>query len=120
MSLDREAVLPDSLLNYYKWLIALRRWHPELVSGDQAVVANDNASIFSFERFDGPRRIFVAVNLSGDQATAHVKAADFAPAGDFSLRSLVTGDVVSRGADGSFTIALKGYGIRIDEVSERN
>jgi len=120
MSLDREAVLPDSLLNYYKWLIALRRGHPELVSGEQAIVANDSASIFSFERFDGPRRIFVAVNLSADQATAHVKAADVAPAGDASLRSLASGDVVARGADGTFTIALKGYGIRIDEVSERN
>jgi glycosidase len=120
VSLEREAGIPDSLLSYYKWLIALRRGHPELISGDQAIVANDSASVFSFVRSDGSRRILVAVNLSADQATAHVKAADVAPSGGASLRSVASGDVTARGADGSFAIALPGYGICIDEVSAGN
>jgi glycosidase len=120
VSLDRESALPDSLLNYYKWLIALREGHPELVSGDQALVPNDSPSVFSFVRFDGARRMLVAVNLSADQAAAHVKAADVAPNGGASLRSVTSGDVTPRGADGAFAVVLPGYGVCIDEVSGGN
>jgi len=118
ISLDGEARSPDSLLSYYKWLIALRRRHPELVAGDQAIVANDSDSVFSFERFQGARRTLVAVNLAGAPATFHVAASDAAPgAKNASLRGVANGESVALGADGSFTIKLEAYGVRIYGVS---
>jgi len=118
ISLEAEAKEPDSLLAYYKGLIALRRTHPELVSGDQAILADDNDRVFVFERFGGARRTLVAVNLSGAPATARVAASDAAPSQPNAvLRNAVTGDAVARGGDGSFAVALQAYGVGIFEVS---
>lgn len=121
ISLEAEAKEPDSLLAYYKGLVALRRAHPELASGDQVIVADDSDSVFMFERFDRTRRALVAVNLSSTQVTARVAAGDAAPSRPNSvLRNAVTGAVVARGADGSFAVALQPYGVGIFEVSPAN
>jgi glycosidase len=121
ISLDREAGRPGSLLSYYKALIALRRTHPELVSGDQAIAENDSASVFSFVRSDGAHQILVAANLAGSPVTAHVRIGGAAPAPrSASLHDVFTGGLVARGADGGFAVTLQGYGVSIDEVSAGN
>jgi glycosidase len=121
VSLEAEAKDPGSLLAYYKGLIALRRTHPELVSGDQAILADDNDRVFVFERFSGARRTLVAVNLSNAPATARVAASEAAPAPQAALlRNAATGDALARGGDGSFAIALQPYGVGIFEVSPPN
>lgn len=120
VSLDAEQGRPDSLLSYYKGLIALRRSHPEFVTGDQAIVGNDSAAVFSFVRFDAGRRDLVAVNLSGAPVTVHIPAPAVSPAGAAALRSLTSAEVVARGADGGFTLGLPAYGVSIDQVSKSN
>ena len=121
ISLEAEAKEPGSLLAYYKGLVALRRAHPELVSGDQVIVTDDNGSVFMFERFDGTRRSLVAVNLSDAPVTARVAASDAAPSQPNAvLRNAVTGDAMARGGDGSFAVALQPYGVGIFEVSPEN
>ena len=118
LSLEAEAKDPGSLLAYYKGLIALRRAHPELVSGDQAILADDNESVLVFERFSGAGRILVAVNLSDAPATARVAAREAAPApGPGLLREIATGGALAPGGDGRFAIALAPYGVGIYEVS---
>jgi glycosidase len=117
VSLEAEAKDPGSLLAYYRGLIALRRTHPELVSGEQAVVADDNDRVFMFERFSGARRTLVAVNLSSAPATARVAAGGAALAPRAALlREVTTGDKLACGGDGSFTLALQPYGVGIFEV----
>jgi glycosidase len=118
ISLDGEARQSGSLLAYYKGLLALRRRHPELVAGDQAVVANDSDSVFSFERSQGARRTLVAVNLAAAPVTFHVAGRDAAPgAKGTSLRGVANGQSVAQGADGSFAVGLEPYGVGIYEVS---
>jgi glycosidase len=116
-SLEAEANDPGSLLAYYKGLIALRRSHPELVSGDQAILADDNDRVFVFERIGGARRTLVAVNLSGAPATARVAALDAAAAPRAALRNTATGETLARGGDGNYALALQPYGVGIFEVS---
>jgi len=117
LSLEAEAKDPGSLLAYYKGLIALRKAHPELVSGDQAILADDNDRVFVFERFGGARRTLVAVNLSDAPATARVAAGEAAPPpGAVLLRGAATGEALARGGDGTFPVALGPYGVGIFEV----
>jgi glycosidase len=121
VSLESEARDPVSVLAYYKGLVALRRTHPEFVSGEQAIIADDSESVFMFERIGANRRTLVAVNLSGTPATARVAAGDAAPSGEGArLLDTAIGNGVVRGSDGSFTVALKPYGVGIFEVSASN
>lgn len=116
-SLEAEVKEPDSILSYYKYLIALRRANPELVTGDQAIVGNDSADVFSFARFDGTRRALITVNLAERPLTVRVDAGE-ASAGSRSaaLRNVATGELVARGADGRFAIPLQEYGVGVFEI----
>jgi alpha-glucosidase len=57
--------VPDSILNLYRALIALRRAHRALSGGTFQMVAVTDATIV-FERTFGDERFFVALNLGGE------------------------------------------------------
>jgi len=112
-SLEAEADRPDSILAYYKYLVALRRANPELAAGDQTIVENDSPDVFSFVRSDGTRRALVAVNLAERPLAVHVAAASPRSA---TLRNLATGEVLDPGPDGTFAIPLQEFGVGIFEI----
>lgn len=53
---------PDSMLNLYRRLLALRRAHPALGAGDIRVLPADE-QVLQYERVDGATRILVALNF---------------------------------------------------------
>ncbi|MBN2158937.1 MAG: alpha-glucosidase [Spirochaetes bacterium] len=55
---------PDSLLNFYRALISLRKERPALRSGSLKLHGSD-PEVLSFSREEGGERIFVAINFSG-------------------------------------------------------
>ncbi len=55
---------PDSLLNHYRTLIALRNHHAALRIGDWLPVEAKPQSIYSYVRFHGEELVLVVVNLS--------------------------------------------------------
>ena len=57
--------VPDSILNLYRALIALRRAHRALAGGAFRMLAVTDATIV-FERTIGGERLIVALNLGGD------------------------------------------------------
>ena len=62
---------PDSLLNWHKRLIELRRTNPAMRDGEQVMTNNDSASVISYIR-KGPAggpSIVVAVNCTGEPQT---------------------------------------------------
>ena len=60
---------PESVMNHYKWLIALRRSHPALRLGDIEFVGVHRRNYFGwFRELDGQRWL-VEVNLSGKAVT---------------------------------------------------
>jgi len=117
-SLESETNSPDSVYSYYKRLLALRKTHPELVTGDQSVVKNDSDSVFSFVRFEGDRRTVVAINLSEKPVTAQLAASEATPDSRAVLHNPMTDKAVTRSADGDFAVTLADYGVGIYEVSE--
>jgi len=117
-SLEAEATRPESILSYYKQLIALRKANPELITGDQTIVENDSADVFSFVRFDGARRALIAVNLAERPALVHVNSSELsASLQNATLHNVVTGDVLPSGPDGDFAIALQEYGVGIFDIT---
>ena len=60
---------PDSILNFYKALLRMRRDSPALAEGDYADVAPDDPNLLCFLRRDGDRAVLVALNLSSQAQT---------------------------------------------------
>lgn len=72
---------PDSLLNWYRQLIALRNLAPELTRGEMTALDAGNAAVAFYTVADGDSTVAVMINLSQkDDATV-----DLTALGDFAL-----------------------------------
>ncbi len=60
---------PDSLLNWHKKLIDLRRTNAALRDGSMRMVDESNASVLSFVRKEGAVSVVTAVNCTGTEQT---------------------------------------------------
>ena len=64
VSLEEEKSDPNSLWNFYRQMIAIRKANPVISKGTYKTLQNDNDKVFSFMRYDGNKKLIVAVNLS--------------------------------------------------------
>jgi len=64
ISLEEQTEDPNSLWNFYREMMALRKANPVLIGGAYKTLTNDNDHVFSFQRTENGKRIVVAVNLS--------------------------------------------------------
>ena len=60
---------PDSILNAYKRLLALRKSNPALRDGSYKAVNEDDPDVFSFVRKSGTSTVLVALNMSSQSKT---------------------------------------------------
>jgi alpha-glucosidase len=68
INVETETADPNSLLNWYKQLIALRRSVPALHDGGMEMLNKDSKDVVSFLR-TGPAPVLVAINLSPETQT---------------------------------------------------
>lgn len=73
ISLEEEKNNPNSLFNFYKKIIKLRKSNSALSLGSFSNAANDNEQVLSFIRDDGKNKVLVAVNLSDKKQTANLQ-----------------------------------------------
>jgi glycosidase len=111
-SLEAQRGKPESLFSWYQKLLGVRRSHAAFITGDQTVVENDHARVFSFVRSAGRDRVLVVANLSDAAATAHVSTT-----GATALQGILEGDTVQPDAQGRATIALPAYGVKLYALS---
>ena len=64
ISLEEEKKDPNSLWNFYREILKIRKMHPALQVGKYQPATNANASVFSFFRVSGKEKYLIAVNLS--------------------------------------------------------
>ena len=69
ISVEEEARDPASLLSFYRRLLALRRTRPELVSGDQRIVATDRPDVLAVVHITTGQASLLLVNLAGTATT---------------------------------------------------
>ena len=81
ISLEEEQQDKNSLFNFYKTIISLRKSNPALSSGSYKNAVNSNDHIFSFMREDGKNKVLVAVNLSVENQKAFLSI----PPANYSL-----------------------------------
>jgi glycosidase len=63
---------PDSILYYYKKLIALRKQEPLMVVGKYALIEEDHPSVFAYTRTHGDEALLVLCNMYEASATVEI------------------------------------------------
>ncbi len=69
MNVAAEDKDPNSLLNHYRALIALRKAHPALQTGALTLLETGNSGVYAILRHNTTETILVVVNLSGKPIT---------------------------------------------------
>ena len=113
-----ESANPDSLLNWYKRLIALRRDNASLRDGGFVMLQKDNPDVLSYlrsRRSNGSEPVVVAINMTG--RPQHVSL-DLTPAGvsGTSGDTLLSTEKASPSATSLKDITLKPYAVWIATV----
>ena len=70
INVERELADPDSILHYYRHLIALRKEHPVIVYGDFNEIAGQPSEVFAFRRQLEGTILTTVLNLSGTNTVA--------------------------------------------------
>ncbi|MEM7375327.1 MAG: alpha-glucosidase [Bacteroidota bacterium] len=68
---------PESILNYYKQLIAFRKQHSVFVYGKYEPIEVDNPNIFAYKRVDETQTFLIIHNFSDDLQTVPVGLDDY-------------------------------------------
>ncbi|WP_298828554.1 alpha-amylase family glycosyl hydrolase [uncultured Piscinibacter sp.] len=100
----------NSLLHWYKAIIALRRTHPALTRGTHAG-ASASGSTLSFQRVDGNQRAVVLINYSTSNAA--VSAANLPANATFSNAFPPSGTDATSDANGTLRVTVPAQSLRV-------
>ncbi|KAK4047096.1 hypothetical protein OIV83_005659 [Microbotryomycetes sp. JL201] len=71
-NVERLLSQPDSVINYWRKIIATRKANPVLIYGDFVLLDRDNLQVFAYTRTYAQTRALVLLNFSDDQQTFSV------------------------------------------------
>ncbi len=113
VSVEEEARDPASLLSFYRRLLALRRTRPELVSGDERVVATDRKDVLAVLRTLEEHASVLLVNLADTAATVGLQR-DSLPEILFGprMKDLLSGQAEGTGED-TLRVHLLPFGVKL-------
>jgi alpha-glucosidase len=90
-NVEAELKAPDSVLNFYKRVLALRRSEPALKLGDYVALNTDDANVFSYLRKTDKEAVIVALNMTAQPQTVKFDlSAQGFPAASASANALLT------------------------------
>lgn len=110
ISLEEEQKDPNSIWNYYKDIIRLKKIQPSLALGVYEELQNDNDRVLSFTRTYKGEKALVMINLAGTKETATLEVN-----GKFRLDKLklILGTPNSAFPRGGSGIELSPYGVQV-------
>jgi len=108
ISLEEERDVPNSLWNFYRKMIGIRKANPVISSGTYKTLKNDRDEVFTFMRYKGNKKVIVAINLSDKPVDVTMKAE-----GKSGFIKILHGSAkpISRGD--AITESLPAYGVEV-------
>ena len=67
---------PDSILNYYKKFISIRKQYKILVYGDYSVIDYENKNVYAYKRYDDENEVLVLLNFSDVESEVNLSNCD--------------------------------------------
>lgn len=115
ISLEEEKSDPNSIYNFYKKMIAIRKNNPVISTGSYKTLVNTNDQVFAYQRFDSLNRIVVLVNFSNSQQNTEVNFAGGNP--ENKNVQLLNGNVLPAFSENKFSVKLPSYGIEVIKIT---
>ena len=110
---------PNSVLNLYKKVLALRHTNQALLEGSYTALNEDDPNVMSYLRGVKGKAVLVALNMSAapQKATFNLSKQGF---GRASLRTLIaSSDASAKGSESNgVEVTLEPFGLLIEEVSQ--
>jgi alpha-glucosidase len=105
-NVQSEKADPDSLLNWHRELIAVRRSNPALAAGEMRMLDVENTKVLSYERVakDG-QTVLVALNMSGEPQTVSLDTKSAKP-----LKTLMASPAGMARPNATMAITLPPFG----------
>jgi len=97
-----------SALHGFRRLLAWRKQHPLLISGDIEFLASTDA-VLAFRRFEGADALLAAFNLSADEASVSLPG--------ISVARAIGGHGLPAGSFANATLTLPGHGVAFFQLS---
>jgi len=108
ISLEEEQNDPNSLWNFYREMINLRKANPVISEGIYQTLKNDNDKVFTFMRYQGNKKLVVAVNLSGNPADGVITVE-----GKTGPVQVLYGTLKPRVTTNTMVVHLSAYGVEV-------
>jgi alpha-glucosidase len=118
LNVQRESTDPESLLNWYRRLIALRRSNEALRSGRMVMLDAGNPNVLSYARVSAGETVIVSLNMSAQPQSVTLGLAQAGLRG-VRLRTLLSGPGTAANADASQPLKLLPYASYLAELRER-
>jgi glycosidase len=118
ISLEEEISDPNSLFNFYKKMIDIRKNNPVISEGIYETLVNTNDSVFSFRRYDSENEIIVVLNLSNSIQNADINYHGFNP-GKKNIR-ILDGSSVPVSFQDKIKTFLPPFGIAVYQLKTKN
>jgi len=117
ISLEEEKPDPNSIYNFYKKMISIRKNNPVISTGKYENLDNTNNSVFSYQRYDPENTIIVVINLSAIDQNAEVMYPGYDP--KKKDIKILNGNVAPLVFGKDFQIKLPPYGIEVFQLTRK-
>jgi alpha-glucosidase len=115
-NVQTESKDPQSMLNYYKTLIRLRKQNEAIRNGDFVMLDEKNPSVLSYLRKQGGMVVLVALNCTADPQTVHFDLGSQGVKGS-NLKTLAS-SFQPQGSANTSSLTLPAFGAYVGEVGQ--
>ncbi|HUZ60366.1 MAG TPA: alpha-glucosidase C-terminal domain-containing protein [Hanamia sp.] len=116
ISLEEEKPNPNSIYNFYKRVIQIRRNNSVISTGKFETITNNNDSVFSYQRYNAINSIVVIINLSSSEQNTEFNYPDHDPKKK-DTKPLI-GNVAPLAFGSKFQLKLPPYGIEVFQLNK--
>src|SRR5262249_39792551 len=109
---------PDSILNFYRRVLALRHQHPALLDGDYNGLNEDDPNVLAYMRVAQGKNLIVVLNMSAKPQTIQLNVTQHNISSASQLKPLITTSQQMTAQPISAPLNLEPFGVLIAEVGQ--
>jgi glycosidase len=113
--LEEEKPDTNSIYNFYKKMIAIRKNNPVISTGSYQTLVNTNDQVFAYQRYDSLNRIIVLINYADSSQTTEVTLQNVDPKN--KNVQLLHGTVFPVFSENKFSMKMPPYGIEVIKIT---
>jgi glycosidase len=115
ISLEEEKPDTNSIYNFYKKMIAIRKNNPVISTGSYQTLVNTNDQVFAYQRYDSLNRIIVLINYADSPQATEVTLQNVDPKN--KNVQLLHGTVFPVFSENKFSMKMPPYGIEVIKIT---